>query len=89
MNGKVIYPSEYIKYLGIYLDETLSGKTHSDELTLNRANGILGKSRHYVSSKQLKDIYYAIFSSHLCSQIWGQGINTYIGEISIYKIENS
>ena len=75
MNGEVIYPSEYIKYLGIYLDETLSGKTHCDELTkkLNRANGILAKSRHYVSSKQLKDIYYAIFPSHLTygSQIWG------------------
>ena len=44
MNGKVVYPSEYIKYLGIYLDETLSGKTHyCDELTkkLNIANGSL------------------------------------------------
>ena len=53
MSGKVIYPSKFIKYLGIYLDETLSGKTHCDELTkkLNRANGILAKSRHYVSSK--------------------------------------
>ena len=34
MNGKVIYPSEYIKYLGIYLDETLSGKTHCDSLNI-------------------------------------------------------
>ena len=44
MNGKVVYPSEYIKYVGIYLDETLSGKTHYyGELTkkLNIANGSL------------------------------------------------
>ena len=89
MNGKVLYPSDYIKYLGIYLDETLSGKIHCEELTkkLNRANGILAKSRHYVPSKQLKDIYYAIFSSHLTygSQIWGQGINTYIDKIFIIQ----
>ena len=89
MNGKVIYPSKFIKYLGIYADETLSGKTHCDELTkkLNRANGILAKSRHYVSSKQLKDIYYANFFSHFTygSQIWGQGINTYIDKISIIQ----
>ena len=82
MNGKLLYPSEHIKYLGIYLDATLNGTFHCDELTkkLNRANGILAKSRHYVPPKQLKDIYYAIFSSHLTygSQIWGQTSNTYI-----------
>ena len=89
MNGKILYPSDYIKYLGIYLDETLSGKTHCAELTkkLNRANGILAKSRHYVPPKQLKDIYYAIFSSHLTygSQIWGQDINTHIDKIFIIQ----
>ena len=43
--------------------------------------------KRHVSSKQLKDIYYAIFSSHLTygSQIWGQGINTYIDKISIIQ----
>ena len=30
---KLYTQQEYIKYLGIYLDETLSGKTHCDELT--------------------------------------------------------
>ena len=44
---------------------------------LNRANGILAKSRHYVPPKKLQDIYHAIFSSHLTygSQIWGQSSN--------------
>ena len=89
MNGKLLYPSDHIKYLGVHLDETLSGKKHCEELSqkLNRANGILSKSRHFVSPKLLKNIYYAIFSSHLTygSQIWGQNINTYI-HIYIYII---
>ena len=48
---------------------------------------MVAKSRHYVSSKKLKDIYDAIFSSQLTygSQIWGQHINTYIGKISIIQ----
>ena len=32
MNGHLVRPSEYIKYLGIYLDSTLSGKAHCDIL---------------------------------------------------------
>ena len=53
---------------------------------LNRANGILAKSRH-VPPKQLKDIYYAIFSSHLtyASQIWGHTSNTYIDKIFLIQ----
>ena len=43
------------------------------------------KSRHHVSSQQLKDIYSV--SSHLTygSQIWGQGKNTYNNKISIIQ----
>ena len=72
MNGKLLHPSDHIKYLGIYL----CGKKHCEELLqkLNRANGMLPKSKHYVSPKILKEIYFTIFSSHLTygSQIWGQ-----------------
>ena len=35
MNGHRIIPSKYIKYLGIYLDETLNGRFHSENLTKN------------------------------------------------------
>ena len=45
INGHKIIPSKYIKYLGIYLDSTLSGKHHCELLSvkLKRANGMLSK----------------------------------------------
>ena len=79
MNGHRLFPSEYIKYLGIYLDSTLSGKQHCNILStkLKRANGMLCKIRHYVPKDELKSIYYAIFSSHMTygCQVWGQKSN--------------
>ena len=40
LNGKRLYPSTYIKYLGVLLDEHLSWKPHINELTkkLNISN---------------------------------------------------
>ena len=74
LHGKTLTPSKYVKYLGIYLDEFLSGNTQCTELTkkLNRANGMLAKARHYVPEPELKNIYHAIFSSHTLygSQVW-------------------
>ena len=76
LNGQKIYPSDSIKYLGVYLDSTLSSAAHNKVLTskLRRANGLLSKIRHYVTKDELNSIYYALFSSHLTFgvQIWGQ-----------------
>ena len=90
MNGHVIIPSKYIKYLGIYLDETLNGGFHCQDLTkkLKRANGMLCKARHYINLDDLKTLYYAIYSSHLIygCQIWGQRINTF--NKKVFKLQN-
>ena len=81
MNGLRIYPSSYIKYLGVYLDASLNGNQHCNLLVrkLKRANGILSKARHYVPTGELLSIYHAIFSSHLVygCQILGQSINIF------------
>ena len=90
MNGHIIFPSKSIKYLGLYLDETLNGSFHCDILAkrLKRANGMLSKARHYISKDDLKSLYFAIFSSHLTygSQIWGQVINSF--NQRIFKLQN-
>jgi len=90
MNGHKIIPSDYIKYLGIYIDSNLSGKYQCTLLArkLKRANGMLCKARHYVPVKELRSIYYAIFSSHISygCQIWGQYENKY--NKKIFKLQN-
>ena len=90
MNGHRIFPSNNIKYLGMHLDESLPGAFHSETLTkkLKRANGMLCKARYYISSDELKTLYYAIFSSHLIygCQIWGQVTNIF--NQKILKLQN-
>ena len=85
-----IHQKIYI-YLGVYLDETLSGNSHCDELIkiLNRANGMLAKARHFVPSKEIKNIYHAIFSSHLMygCQIWAQNLCSVTHKISTLQSE--
>ena len=89
INGHRIYPSENIKYLGMHIDSTLSGKAHCEisASKLRRANGLLSKVRHYVTKDELKSIYHAIFSTHLSygSQVWGQQ-NSYAEKIC--KLQN-
>ena len=49
-NGLKLTHSKYIKYLGIYLDETLSGSFHCSELInkLTRSNALLSKISDFV-----------------------------------------
>jgi len=75
IGGKKIFQSTHIKYLGVLIDPHLNWKFHISSLSskLSRANGILSKLRHYVSTKTLINIYHALFNSHLqygC-QLWG------------------
>ena len=90
INGHAIHPTTHLKYLGVYLDSTLSGNYHISILTkkLKRANGMLSKVRHYVPKEELKSIYHSIFSSHMIygCQIWGQGSENHIA--SIQKLQN-
>ena len=75
LNGKILTPSKWVKYLGVHLDEHLNWKIHTSAVAtkLRRANGALSKLRHFVPTKLLVNIYHAIFSSHTRygSQLWG------------------
>ena len=64
LNRKKLYPFKRIKY--VYLNETLSGESHCEELLkkLNRSNGMLARPRHFVPFKEL-NMYHATSSSHL------------------------
>ena len=89
LNGKRLYPSKKIKYLGICLDKTLSGMPHCEELLkkLCRANGMLSKARHYVPINYLRSIYFSIFSSILLygAQIWSQNLASVSDKVFILQ----
>ena len=55
LNGALITPTKSIKYLGVHLDDTLSGISHCTQLLskLRRADGMLAKARHYYLLKKL------------------------------------
>ena len=89
IDGKRIFLTNSVKYLGILLDPHLHWKHHIHELNmkLSRATGMLSKIRHYVSYNTLISIYDAIFSSHMTygCQIWGQKGNANRNKISILQ----
>ena len=76
MNVKKLYPSKFVKYLGVLIDAHLNFGIHINSIStkLDRATGMLAKIRHYVTKYILRSIYFRIFSSILTygCQIWGQ-----------------
>ena len=79
--------SNYVKYLGLFLDEFLTWTFHFDHLAkkLGRANGILAKLRYFVPATILNTLYYALFHSHMsyANTVWGQGLfqNSRVGRL--------
>ena len=80
LNGKRLYTTNSVKYLGIKIDRNLNWheQINNAAVKLNRANAMLSKVRHFVHKKTLKSIYHAIFESHLFYSclVWAQNINS-------------
>ena len=68
LNGKRLYPTNSVKYLGIKIGENLNWKQQISDITikLNRANNILSKLRYFIDRKTLKSVYHVIFEPHFC-----------------------
>ena len=85
LNGKRLYTSKYVRYLGILIDPYLNWSYHTDLLApkLSRAIGMLSKVRHFVTNLILRNIYFGIFSSILMygAQLWGQHHNIHVKRI--------
>ena len=90
LDGKRLYPSRYVKYLGILIDSHLDWSFHTKSLAskLSRASGMLAKARHYIDKQTLRNLYFSIFSSLMTygSQIWGQNQNVHVKRIM--KLQN-
>ena len=69
LSGKRLYPTNSKKNRGIRIDGFLHlhDQVNSIAAKPNRANELLLKFRNYVNMKTLRNIYFAIFDSHLSS----------------------
>ena len=63
LNGKRLYTTNSVKYLGIKIDENLDWhqQVNNVAIELKRANGMLSKVRYFLDKKTLKSIYHAIY----------------------------
>jgi len=81
---------EYIKYLGVYIDQHLTWN-HQIKFVHSKVAkniGIINKLRHYVGIKTLRDIYYSLIYPYLTYGVLSWG-NTYKFNLTkIYTIQN-
>jgi len=76
LNGKTLFRTAEVKYVGLTFNEHLTFNNHIKIMNakLKRANNLIAIARHYLPKELLLQIYYGQFYSHLnygC-QIWGQ-----------------
>ena len=80
VNGKRLYGTDSVKYLGLQVDKRLTWKQQINlvALKLNNANAMLSKLRHVLVITTLRLVYYAIFKSHLyyASLVLAQNTNS-------------
>ena len=76
LNGKRLYPTKSVKYLGTKIDDNVTWIDHINDIAikLNRANAMFFKVREFVNMKIIKSIYYATFDCHLNypNTVWDQ-----------------
>ena len=89
ISGNVIVKFDYVKYLGVFLDNRLSWKIHINKLSkkLSRACGMVCKLRHFVSLSSLKLVYYGLFHSHLQYSLlnWGRATSSHLQKLIILQ----
>ena len=89
LNRKRLYPSQFVRYLGIKVDQNLNWKDDINGIAvkLNRANALLFKIRNFVNITILKTIYFAIFDSHInyANLVWAQNSNAMSRILTLQK----
>ena len=92
LNGKRLYKTDSVKYLGIQTGKILTLKQQINHvaLKLNKANAMLSKLRLALDIKSLRSFCSAIFESHLCyaSLVWVQNPSS-VAKLHLLQIKSS
>ena len=91
INNKAINDKEFIKYLGVFIDSTLSWKHQISNISkkISQAIGILYKLRPFLPLKVMKNVYYySLIYSHIIYAIeaWSSACKTELDKIFILHI---
>ena len=85
IDNRMINQVSETKFLGIYIDENLSWKSHIQNITQNvaRATGILYKVRQILDTNTLRNLYFTFVYPYLtyCVHVWGNACKTYLTKL--------
>ena len=95
INKKAIMEKEYIKYLGVLVDSSLSWKYQISRkyqissLTrkISRSIGVMYKLRPFLPLSVMKNVYYSLIYSHIiyAIEVWGSAFKTELDKILILQ----
>jgi len=89
LNDTQITRKTCIKYLGVHVDENLKWSSHISSVAsvISRNIGVMGRSKHYLSSQQLLLLYNTLILPYLnyCAVIWGTNYETNINKLVILQ----
>ena len=89
LNGKLLFESCKIKYLGLILDDKLTWKHHINELRkkLCRSIGVMYRLKRFCSENILKSIYFSLIHSYISYGliVWSQASAIYTNKIKLIQ----
>ena len=89
INKKAIKEKEYIKYLGVLVDSSLSWKYQISSFTqkISRSIGVMYKLRPFLPLSVMKNVYYSLIYSHIiyAIEVWGSAFKTELDKILILQ----
>ena len=85
IDDKMINQVSETKFLGIYIGENLSWKSHIQNISkkIARATGILYKVRWILDTNKLRNLYFTFVYPYLtyCVHVWGNACKTYLTKL--------
>ena len=89
INNKVIDQKEFIKYLGVLMDSTLSWKFYISNISekISISIGIMYKLRPFLPLKVMKNVYYSLIYSNVINaiEVWCSTFKTELNKILILQ----
>ena len=88
-NNQMITQKQYIKFLGVYIDEHLSWKEHINYICnkIAKSVGIIYRSRYLLSSATRLSLYYTLIYPYLtyCNIVWSSTYVTNLNRILLLQ----